>query len=95
MDVFAVHGGGGILGVLLTAFFADVSLGGNGLAEGVTMATAFIGQLAATIVTLVWAGVISYILVKITQTLFGLRVASDDEIEGLDITSHGERGYDL
>ena len=95
LDVFAVHGIGGILGILLTAFFADVSLGGNGLAEGITIKTAFLGQLVATIFTIIWAAVVSFILVKITQAIFGLRVTSDDEIEGLDITSHGERSYDL
>ncbi len=95
LDVFAVHGVGGILGILLTAFFADVSLGGNGLPEGVTMGTAFLGQLIAVIVTVVWAGVASFILLKITQAVIGLRVSADDETEGLDITSHGERSYDL
>jgi len=95
LDVFAVHGVGGILGILLTAFFADASLGGNGLPEGVTMGTAFLGQLIATIVTVVWAGVVGFILLKITQAVMGLRVSADDETEGLDITSHGERSYDL
>jgi Amt family ammonium transporter len=95
LDVFAVHGVGGILGILLTAFFADASLGGNGLPEGISMGTAFLGQLIAVIVTVVWAGVVSYILLKITQAILGLRVSDDEEIEGLDITSHGERSYDL
>ena len=95
LDVFAVHGIGGILGILLTAFFADASLGGNGLPEGITMGTAFLGQLIAAVVTIVWAGVASFILLKITQAVLGLRVTVDDETEGLDITSHGERSYDL
>jgi ammonium transporter, Amt family len=95
LDVFAVHGVGGMLGILLAAFFADISLGGNGLPEGVTMGTAFLGQLLATVITVVWAGVASYVLLKITQAIVGLRVTPDDEIEGLDITSHGERSYDL
>jgi Amt family ammonium transporter len=95
LDVFAVHGIGGILGILLTAFFADTSLGGNGLPEGVSMGTAFLGQLIAVIVTVVWAGGASYILLKITQAIVGLRVSAEEEIEGLDITSHGERSYDL
>ena len=95
LDVFAVHGIGGTLGILLTAFFADASLGGNGLPEGITMGTAFLGQLIAAVVTIVWAGVASFILLKITQAVLGLRVTVDDETEGLDITSHGERSYDL
>jgi Amt family ammonium transporter len=95
LDVFAVHGVGGILGILLTGIFADLSLGGSGLETGISIKVAFFGQLLATIITIVWAGLMSYVLLKITQSLFGLRVTEDEEIEGLDITSHGERGYDL
>jgi Amt family ammonium transporter len=95
LDVFAVHGVGGILGILLTGIFADLSLGGSGLETGISIKAAFLGQLLATIITIVWAGLMSYVLLKITQSLFGLRVTEDEEIEGLDITSHGERGYDL
>ena len=95
LDVFAVHGVGGILGILLTSFFADSSLGGMGLAEGVSMGMAFTGQLLATVVTVIWAGVASFIIVKFVQTIVGLRVDNEDETEGLDLTYHGERGYDL
>ena len=95
LDVFAVHGVGGILGILLTPFFADASLGGAGLAEGVSMSTAFMAQLLATAVTILWAGITSYIIVKIVQSIVGLRVDDEEETEGLDLTSHGERGYDL
>ena len=95
LDVFAVHGVGGILGILLTAFFADKSLGGVGLPEGVTMGTAFLGQLIATIVTIVWASIAAFVLLKVTKSLVGLRVSEEDEDEGLDITSHGERSYDI
>jgi Amt family ammonium transporter len=95
LDVFAVHGVGGILGVLLTAFFADTQFGGNGLAEGISIGTAFVGQLLATVITIVWAGFASYILIKLTQAIAGLRVPDEEEMDGLDITAHGERGYDL
>ena len=95
LDVFAVHGVGGILGILLTSFFADASLGGMGLAEGVTISTAFMAQLLATVVTILWAGIASYIIIKIVQAIVGLRVNDEEETEGLDLTSHGERGYDL
>lgn len=95
LDVFAVHGVGGILGILLTSFFADTSLGGMGLAEGMTMGKAFLAQFIATAVTVVWAGIASMIIVKIVQAIVGLRVDEDEEMEGLDLTSHGERGYDL
>ena len=95
MDVFAVHGVGGILGILLTSFFADSSLGGMGLAEGVSMGKAFTGQLLATVVTVIWAGVASFIIIKFVQTIVGPRVDNEEETEGLDLTYHGERGYDL
>ena len=95
LDVFAVHGVGGMLGVLLTGVFADARFGGVGLPEGRDIATAFMGQAAALAVTVVWAGLVSYILIKVTQALVGLRVNADEESEGLDITAHGERSYDL
>jgi len=95
LDVFAVHGVGGILGILLTGIFADASFGGVGLPEGVTIGTAFLGQLIAVAVTIVWAAIAGYIIIKITQAIVGLRVDEDDESEGLDLTEHGERGYDL
>ncbi len=95
LDVFAVHGVGGIMGILLTSFFADTSLGGMGLAEGVSMGTAFTAQLLATVITIIYAGIVSYIIVKLVQAIVGLRVDDDEETEGLDLTSHGERGYDL
>ena len=95
LDVFAVHGVGGMLGILLTAVFADTGFGGVGLPEGRSIATAFAGQAVALAVTVAWAGVVSYILIKITQALVGLRVTAEEESEGLDITAHGERSYDL
>ena len=95
LDVFAVHGIGGILGILLTSFFADKSLGGMGLADGITMGTAFLGQLLATFITVIWAGVASYIILRVVKAIVGLRVDENQETEGLDLTIHGERGYDL
>ena len=95
LDVFAVHGVGGILGILLTSFFADKSLGGLGLAEGTTMGTMFLVQLIATLITVIWAGLASYIILKLVKSLVGLRVDENQETEGLDLTIHGERGYDL
>ena len=95
LDVLAVQGVGGILGILLMAFFADASLGGAGLAEGVSMSTAFLAQLLATVVTIVWAGIASYIVVKVVQSIVGPRVDDEEETEGLDLTYHGERGYEL
>ncbi len=95
LDVFAVHGVGGALGTLLTAFFATVALGGIGLADGVGALQQFGVQLLGVVVVAIWSGIGTFIIVKAVQALVGLRVDAEDEIEGLDIVAHGERGYDL
>ncbi len=95
LDVFAVHGVGGALGTLLTAFFAATALGGMGLAEGTSMGSQFGIQLLGVVVVLVWSVVASFVLIKIVEATVGLRVGDEDEIEGLDLVAHGERGYDL
>ena len=95
LDVFAVHGVGGALGTLLTAFFAAASFGGMGLTEGTSMGSLFGVLLLGAVVVLVWSLVISFIIIKITQATVGLRVSDENEIEGLDLVAHGERGYDL
>ena len=95
LDVFAVHGVGGAIGTLLVAFLVDTSFGGGGLAEGMTMGSQFGVQLTGLIAVLVWSLVASFILVKVVQALVGLRVSDDGELEGLDVTSHGETGYNL
>jgi Amt family ammonium transporter len=93
LDVFAVHGVGGATGIVLTAIFADASLGGGGLAEGVGIGGQLWTQIAGCIVVAVWSGVLSFVIVKIVQAVVGLRVDAEEESEGLDITGHGERGY--
>jgi Amt family ammonium transporter len=96
LDVFAVHGVGGILGSLLVAVLALGAFGGNGLAEGQTAGGQLSVQALAVGVTLVWSAVLTFIIVKVTGVLTGgLRVSQDQEIEGLDLAAHGERGYDL
>ena len=95
LDVFAVHGVGGAMGILLTSFFAAKGLGGLGLADGMTMGKQFWGQLVGLVAVAAWAAVISYVIVKVTSAVTGLRVSADDETEGLDITAHGEREYNL
>ena len=95
LDVFAVHGVGGAIGTLLVAFLVDTSFGGGGLAEGMTMGSQVGVQLTGLIAVLVWSLVASFILVKFVQALVGLRVSDDEELEGLDVTSHGETGYNL
>ena len=95
LDVFAVHGIGGGLGILLTAVFAAKGLGGLGLADGVGIAGQLGTQIVGLIVTVVWSGVVSFILIKIVGAMVGLRVSEEDEAEGLDITAHGEHGYEI
>ncbi|MGX5667200.1 ammonium transporter [Rhizobium daejeonense] len=92
-DVFGVHGVGGLFGALATGIFASSSLGGIGYAEGVTMGAQFFTQVKAVLVTLVWCGVGSAILYKITDVIVGLRVPVEAEREGLDLASHGEAAY--
>ena len=104
LDVFGVHGVGGIVGALLTGVFASPSLGGPGYvadwvtATGITAADYSIGaqvwiQAKAVLTTIVWSGVVSVIAFKLVDLTIGLRVSEEDEREGLDITSHGETAY--
>ncbi len=96
LDVFAVHGVGGSLGTLLVAFLCAPEFGGLGLPEGKTMWDAFGVQAIGLAATIGWSAVATYILVKITAGLTsGIRVREDDELEGLDITAHGETAYRL
>ncbi len=94
LDVMAVHGVGGATGVLLTAILGAASLGGLGISETTILNQLYI-QFVGVVATLVWSAVLTYIIVKVTSALVGLRVGEDEEIEGLDIITHGERGYDL
>jgi Amt family ammonium transporter len=93
LDVFGVHGVGGIIGAILTGVLMSSDLGGVGYAEGVTMGTQLWNQIVAVLVTIVWCGVVSLILYKIIDMVIGLRVTEDKEREGLDITEHGETAY--
>ena len=93
LDVFAVHGVGGILGSLLVAWLALPAFGGLGLAEGVTAQSQFVVQLKSVAITVAWTAIISFIILKIIGAITGLRVDQQDEIEGLDLSQHGERGY--
>ena len=93
LDVFAVHGVGGILGSLLVAYLALPAFGGLGLADGVTAGSQFMVQLSSVAITVLWTGIGSYVILKIIGVVIGLRVDQQDEIEGLDLSQHGERGY--
>ena len=94
LDVLAVHGFGGVTGTLLAAVFGSTALGGLGHSE-MTMGGQLGVQIVGAVATVVWTAVVSFILIKVTAALVGLRVETQDEIEGLDIGTHGERGYDL
>nr|WP_254783800.1 ammonium transporter [Collimonas sp. OK307] len=101
LDVFGVHGVGGIMGALLTGVFAAPSLGGTGIYDYVANAVApdysIPGQLwiqfEGVLTTLIWSGVVSLIAFKLVDIVMGLRVTEEEEREGLDISSHGESAY--
>ena len=93
LDVFPVHGIGGITGSLLTGVFAASSLGGLGLAEGITIGHQVAVQALAIVATILWSAIFSYIILKGVDKLIGLRVAPDEEVEGLDTVLHEETGY--
>jgi Amt family ammonium transporter len=92
LDVFTVHGIGGILGLLLTAVFA-ASLDGLGLET--SMGAQFVTQLIGVVAVTIWCAVLSFIILKLVDKTIGLRVSADEETEGLDIVLHNERGYTL
>jgi len=95
LDVFGVHGIGGIIGAIGTGFLMSDSFGGVGYDKGVTMMGQVTTQAIAVGTTLVWTGIISYILYKVVDMMVGLRVAEDGEREGLDSTQHGEVAYHI
>ena len=102
LDVFGIHGIGGILGALLTGVFNNFSLGGTGIADYVNNAivnTDMGGQLwiqaQAVLTTLLWSGLVAFLCYKLVDMTIGLRVTAEEEREGLDTVSHGERAYNL
>ena len=92
LDVFGVHGIGGIVGALLTGVFTAPGLGGTG-GDDFNIATQLWVQAEGVLITMVWSAVIAYLAYKIVDIVIGLRVSAEDEREGLDITSHGETAY--
>jgi len=95
LDVFAVHGVGGMLGILLVSAFADPMLGGLGLAKGMTIGRQFGVQLAGTVATVAWSAVLTVIIVKVVGALVPLRATNEAETDGLDLSEHGEREYNF
>jgi Amt family ammonium transporter len=93
LDVFGIHGIGGIVGAIGTGILASSSLGGVGYAEGMTMGGQVWVQIKAVVVTILWCGIVSAILYKIVDLVVGLRASPEAEQQGLDLTSHGEVAY--
>jgi len=104
LDVFGVHGIGGIIGAIGTAIVAAPSLGGQGFFDYTqfpavvgeySMSGQIVTQIKAVLVTVFWSGVVSFILFKIIDMVFGIRPTAEDERQGLDQTSHGESAYNM
>jgi ammonium transporter, Amt family len=95
LDVFPVHGVGGLLGTLLTGIFVSSTFGGIGYADKVTMGEQFVTQLVGVLAVGMWSGVLTWILLKLVDVVVGMRVAGEEETEGLDTVLHNEKGYNL
>jgi Amt family ammonium transporter len=95
LDVFPVHGVGGMLGILLTAVFVSTNFGGMGLPDGVSVVDQLLVQALGLAATVVWAGAVTFVLLKAIDKILPLRVTEDEETEGLDLVLHEERGYDI
>ena len=98
LDVFPVHGVGGILGTFLAGIFASASLGifsGQGYADGMTMGSQIGVQLMGILATALYTGVLTLVILKIVTAVTGMRVTEEEEATGLDIVMHDERGYDM
>ena len=92
LDVFGIHGVGGIVGAVGTGIFTAPALGGIGDMDYAMMGQTWI-QIKAVVITIIWCGVVSAILFKLVDVVIGLRVDPDAESEGLDLTAHGEAAY--
>ena len=96
LDVFGVHGVGGMIGALLVGVFADPDLGGAGFGDGISSIAEQIGvQSIGIAATLAYSGVLTFVILKVLDLILGLRVSEDEEMEGLDLVLHDEAGYNL
>jgi Amt family ammonium transporter len=98
LDVFPVHGVGGIIGTFMAGIFASSSIGifsGQGYANGNTMVDQLGIQLIGIFSTLIYTAVLTFVLLKVVNLITGFRVSVEEETTGLDIVLHDERGYDL
>ena len=91
LDVFPVHGVGGILGTILTGVFASSSFGGMGLENSIS--TQVFIQIIGVVFTIIWCGFFTYIILKLVDNLLGLRISEEEEETGIDLAEHGEKGY--
>lgn len=91
LDVFALHGIGGMLGCILTGIFASPTLGGN--IAGLQLGSQFLAQVISIVITVIYSGVLSWVIFKLIEKTVGLRVSHEQEEQGLDISDHNERAY--
>jgi len=95
LDVFPVHGVGGILGTFLTGIFVSSAFGGIGYPDNVAMGGQVVTQLVGIAAIGLWSGILTWVLLKLVDAVSGLRVAGEEETEGLDTVLHNEKGYNL
>ena len=94
LDVFGIHAVGGIIGAIGTGVFVSPALGGVGVKDYEMMHQVMV-QATGVLVTVVWSGVVSFVLFKLVDMVMGLRVSAEEEREGLDTSTHGERAYNV
>ena len=95
LDVFPVHGVGGIIGTILTGVFAASAFGGVGYPEKVGMGDQVLVQVIGVLAIAAWSGVITWIILKVSDAVAGMRLGAEEESEGLDTVLHNEKGYNL
>ena len=95
LDVFPVHGVGGIIGTILTGVFVASTFGGNGYPEKVTMGDQVLVQIIGVLAVAAWSGFFTWILLKLSEVVVGMRVTTEEETDGLDTVRHNEKGYNL
>ncbi|MGH8641902.1 MAG: ammonium transporter, partial [Burkholderiales bacterium] len=95
LDVFPVHGVGGIIGTILTGVFAAAAFGGVGYPEKVTMGDQVMVQVIGVLAVAAWSGAVTWVLLKVSDLVTGMRVQAEEETEGLDTVLHNEKGYNM
>ncbi len=95
LDVFPVHGVGGMLGTFLAGIFVAAQFGGAGLAEGMTVGSQLMVQIIGILATAAWTAIVTFVILKLVNSFVELRVNEEEETEGLDLVSHEEKGYNL